>query len=67
MRTEVRWGLAALIVAALVVGAAPAGAKDKDKDAHKGPTLRLVPTYAEAVAEAKRRNTLLYAIFHKDH
>jgi hypothetical protein len=57
-------GLAALALLAGPRGGAWAGAS-KDKD--KGPKLRCVATYAEGVAEAKVRSTILYAILHKDN
>lgn len=42
--------------------AKPAQAKDKD-----GPDLRWARTWAEAVAQAKDRNAVIFATFHKDH
>jgi hypothetical protein len=58
-------GLAALALVAGPRGGAWAGASKDKKD--KGPQLRCVPTYAEGVAEAKVRSTILYAILHKDN
>ena len=69
MRHRVIVGIAVALAAAVVGARGPSWAgsgKDKDKK-DKGPHLRYAATYAEAVAEGKARNTLVYAIFHKDH
>jgi hypothetical protein len=48
-------------VAALAV-AADASAKEKANEPH----LRYVPTYEEAMAEARERNVPIFVAFHKD-
>jgi hypothetical protein len=64
-----RWGTALGAVAAFSVAlsASDLHAGDKKKDDKKGPHLRYATTYAEAWAEAKARNTLIYATWHKDN
>lgn len=39
-------------------------AKDKEKE---GPTLRWATTWAQAVAQSKERNAVIFATFHKDN
>ncbi len=64
-------GLGTLAVLAFALSAADlqaGGSKDdKKKDDKRGPHLRYATSYAEAWAEAKARNTLIYATVHKDH
>ena len=53
------------VAAALAVALPWAGsAQAKDKE---GPALRWAHTWAEAVAQAKDRNAIIFATFHKDH
>ena len=56
-----RYAVAAALAFALPF-AGSAVAKDKE-----GPTLRYAHTYAEAVTEARDRNALIFATFHKDN
>lgn len=60
-----RVGSLLLLAAALVAPAPPAAlARGRDKEA--APTPRFVPTYAAAWAQARARNAVLWAVFHKD-
>ncbi|MDJ0523609.1 MAG: hypothetical protein QNJ90_16180 [Planctomycetota bacterium] len=54
--------IAASAFFALVAGGPTAHAKSK-KEAH----LRYVPTWAEAVQQARMRNAIIFATFHKDN
>lgn len=64
-------GLLGLGLAALLLVAAPAGAKDEEKAAGKpdpnAPKLQYARTYAEAMEEAKARHCVIFATFHRDH
>jgi hypothetical protein len=67
MRHRVVVGVAVALAAAVVGARAPSWAGSGKDDKKKGPHLRYAAVYADAVAEVKARNTLVYAIFHKDH
>jgi hypothetical protein len=52
-----------LLAAVAAAVAVPAAAKEKKKGAA---TLRYARSYAEAIAEAKDRNCVVFATFHSD-
>ena len=54
--------VAAAVVSVGALGGHALAAKEK-----VGPHLRYAKTYAEAVAEARDRNAVIFATFHKDN
>lgn len=61
MKSWLAAGSLALSLAFLWTG--HVSAKDKDE----GPTLRWATSWAEAVAQSKERNAVIFATFHKDN
>lgn len=58
-----RWlAPAALTLAAVLPWIATAQAKEKE-----GPSIRWAQSYKEAVEEARDRNAVIFATFHKDN
>lgn len=54
-------------VAGLALAFAWAGAATAKDDKKDGPSLRWAKSWAEAVAESRDRNAVIFATFHKDN